>query len=238
MNGLQTVVAIVAGAIFFYFLFKKLSPAGVVAALLMAVAIGAGTGYAGLVFIGSFFLLGVAATAFERDKKEAMGYAEHNKGKRNAGQVLANGGLPMLLGALTWWLPQHKDLMLLLTACAVSSATADTLSSELGMVWGKRTFNILSWRRDKRGENGVVSMEGLAAGVGGSAIIALLYFLMVESGSLQKTLIVMLAGTVGNLTDSVLGATAERKNLLGNNAVNFLNTLLAALTGFLLASGF
>ena len=36
-------------------------------------------------------------------------------------------------------------------------------------------------------------------------------------------------GTVGNLTDSVLGATLERQQRLSNNAVNFLNTLVGAL---------
>jgi uncharacterized membrane protein len=36
-----------------------------------------------------------------------------------------------------------------------------------------------------------------------------------------------LAGTVGNLFDSVLGASLERKKVVGNNLVNFLNTVVA-----------
>ena len=42
-------------------------------------------------------------------------------------------------------------------------------------------------------------------------------------------LILIIAGTIGNLSDSVLGAALERKRYLNNDAVNFLNTLIAAL---------
>jgi uncharacterized membrane protein len=44
---------------------------------------------------------------------------------------------------------------------------------------------------------------------------------------------IIIAGTAGNLSDSVLGALLERKNIIGNNAVNFLNTFIAALVALL-----
>ena len=40
--------------------------------------------------------------------------------------------------------------------------------------------------------------------------------------------LLILAGTFGNLADSVFGALFERQGLLSNDSVNFLNTLLAA----------
>ena len=46
---------------------------------------------------------------------------------------------------------------------------------------------------------------------------------------------IVLAGTAGNLADSLLGALFERGGILNNNAVNFLNTLTAALLGYVLA---
>ena len=51
-------------------------------------------------------------------------------------------------------------------------------------------------------------------------------------GFLQATLIVVviLGGIIGNLADSVLGATLERRGTLGNDVVNFLNTLVGAIT--------
>ncbi|WP_449437800.1 DUF92 domain-containing protein [Pedobacter steynii] len=44
---------------------------------------------------------------------------------------------------------------------------------------------------------------------------------------------VIAAGIIGNITDSLLGATLERKSYLNNDMVNFLNTLVASLFGMM-----
>jgi uncharacterized membrane protein len=46
--------------------------------------------------------------------------------------------------------------------------------------------------------------------------------------------LIALAGLIGNLMDSVLGALLERRGLMGNNVVNFLNTLAGALVCWML----
>ena len=48
-------------------------------------------------------------------------------------------------------------------------------------------------------------------------------------------LTITVAGTIGNLADSVLGATLERAGVLSNDGVNFFNTLTAALVAGCLA---
>lgn len=40
------------------------------------------------------------------------------------------------------------------------------------------------------------------------------------------------AGILGMIADSFLGATLERRGIMGNNAVNFSSTAIAALTAF------
>ena len=114
----------------------------------------------------------------------------------------------------------------LIIASAFSSAAADTLSSELGTVYGKNFFNILSFKREERGLNGVVSFEGLLIGFAGSVIVAIIY--AIGFGWNAAFFWIIIAGTAGNIADSVMGASLERKGMLGNNVVNFLNTVCAA----------
>jgi len=94
-------------------------------------------------------------------------------------------------------------------------------------VYGRRYYNILTLKPDVRGLNGVVSLEGTALGLAGTAVLAAAYCLSTVWSPAFGWLLV--AGTAGNLADSVLGATLERRGVLTNNAVNFLNTLTGAL---------
>ncbi len=187
-----------------------------------------GTGFGGIAMVGTFFFLAVSATKWRSVEKERLGVAEQNRGKRNAGQVLANGGAAGICGLLSFLHPAQKDFYLLLMTAALSSATADTLSSELGTVYGRKFYNILGLRQGKRGENGVISLEGTLIGVTGSAVIASI-FSMATSWNLSF-LWILVAGTMGNLADSLLGATLEKKGLLGNDGVNLLNTIVAIVT--------
>ena len=190
-----------------------------------------GSGMTGLVLLALFFGLGTAASGWRVADKRRLGLAEENKGRRTAGQVVANAGVAAGLGLLAWQFPHAGPLARLMLAGSFSAATADTLSSELGNVYGRRYYNILTLRPDARGLNGVVSLEGTALGLAGSAVLAAAYCLGCGWGPAFGWLLV--AGTAGNLMDSVLGATLERGGWLRNNAVNFLNTL----TGALVAGG-
>lgn len=205
----------------------KLTVTGGLTGCVLGFLLYSGAGWTGLALMASFFVLGTAASSWKRSKKEQLHTAEENKGKRTASQVLANGGAGALLGLLAWWHPQHTEVLQLMMAAAFSSATADTLSSELGSVYGRQFYNILSFKKDKRGLDGVVSGEGILFGVAGSIIIAFVY--SVGFGWSMNFLWIVIAGTAGNLTDSLLGALFERRGLLHNDLVNFLNTLVAAL---------
>ncbi len=73
-------------------------------------------------------------------------------------------------------------------------------------------------------------------GVAGSMAIALIY--AIGFGLSLIVLWIVLAGTAGNIADSILGATAERARIIKNNGVNFLNTLIAAVVGGVLSIAF
>ncbi len=212
---------------------KKLTTAAAFTGGLLAICIYIGAGFTGIAMMAVFFVLGTAATSWQNKRKQTLQIEEENNGQRKAGQVIANAGAASLASLLVYFFPQHTVLLQMMMASSFSSATADTLSSELGNVYGKRFYNILSLRKDERGLDGVISLEGTCIGVCGSIIIAFLYIIGFER-NLTLFFIIVLSGTIGNLSDSLLGAAFERKDLLQNDAVNFLNTIIAALFAFLL----
>ena len=205
---------------------EKLTLAGGLTGGLIACGIYLGAGFTGIAMLGTFFILGTLATSLGMKTKHMLGVAEHDKGRRTAGQVIANGGIAGILGLLAWIYPHQSNILAVMMAASLSSATADTLSSELGTVYGKRFYNILTLCKDKRGANGVISAEGTLAGIAGSFIIAAVYSI---GFTFSSFIWIVLAGTLGNFADSLLGATLERKGYIGNNTVNLLNTLTAAI---------
>ena len=211
---------------------KKLTPCAAIVAAIIGSVIFLGTGFTGITMIGLFFLLGSLATAFKIGAKEKLDVAEISKGRRTSGQVLANGGVAAIAGISAAYFTRQEELFAFLMAGALSAATADTLSSELGTLYGKQFYNILNFKKDTRGENGVVSLAGTLIGIAGSTMIAIIF--SIGYGWDNRFYWIIIAGTVGNYTDSFLGATLERKQILKNNAVNFFNTLAGALTAFIL----
>ena len=223
-----------------------------------------GAGIPGLLFLAAFFLLGTLATSWKKEEKdpagletasgegtdsaeagseslssetvgsETVGSETADSETRRPGQVLANAGVATILAGTAILYPQHASMLLFMIAASFASATADTLSSELGMVYGRRFYNCLSWKKDNKGLDGVVSTEGTLIGIAGASMIAGIDGL--SAGWSIGCLVIILAGALGNFADSILGATLERKRLLGNDAVNFISTAIAALAAGLFFS--
>lgn len=216
---------------------KKLTLPAALTGAILGWLVYKGGGYTGLAMLTSFFILGTAATSWKKKEKMLIkGHAGHQP-TRTAGQVIANGGVAALAGLAALLLPHYGPLLQVMMAASLAAAAADTLSSELGMVYGRRYYHILTWRPDEKGLDGVVSREGWLIGMAASAVIAGVYALG-HGWNTRIFLILIGSGTLGNLVDSMLGAVWERKGQLSNNAVNFLNTLAAALAAALISSAF
>lgn len=208
---------------------QKLTLAGSVTGGLVGLLVYQGGGSIALILLVLFFGAGTVATRIGKHKKPSA--SGRDESRRTAGQVLANGGVAALLGLFALILPQHVLLFKLMIAGSLAAATADTLSSELGMLYGRRFYNVLTLRPDTRGLDGVVSLEGTLIGIAGAALIATAYGYLY---GFPPMAVIILAGFTGNLADSVLGATLERRGMIGNNLVNFLNTFFGALICWLL----
>lgn len=211
---------------------RKLTVPAAICGCFIGIIVFLGVGWTGIALMGCFFLIGVWATAHHVSRKELMGMAERNRGQRSASQVLANSWFAGLLGLVAVCRPEWTADCSLLMAGGFASAAADTVSSELGVVYGKRFVDIISLRSGRRGADGVVSLEGTVAGIVAAACPALLYALFTTQFVFVPAII--LAGAIGNVADSVLGATAERRGWMGNDAVNAINTATGVIvTGLL-----
>ena len=214
---------------------KKIDWVGGLVGGSIAYLLHAALGWLGIFLIGGFFVLGTVASQWKIHRKARWGVAEHRNIRRGWRNVVGNAGVAAALALLTLSETISAALGSLLIAASFAAALSDTWSSELGNVYGTRFYEVLTGRPGERGRDGVVSREGSLAGVAGSVLVALLHGLFREWGS--AVVIISVAGLLGNLTDSLLGATLERSGRIGNHAVNFLATLAAALVAWGLLLG-
>jgi uncharacterized protein (TIGR00297 family) len=162
------------------------------------------------------FAVTLAATRLGQSRKHKLRAAEPSRG-RSASQVMANLGLAGLVVALAppgWQLP---------ALAALAEAAADTCSSELGMALPGRTLLLTSMKSVIPGTDGGVSLRGTLAAIAAAGVVALLGW---TSGlvSGHHAMIIVYAGVLGMLIDSLLGALLERRGYLNNDLVNLLST--------------
>ncbi|MBX2922057.1 MAG: DUF92 domain-containing protein [Chitinophagaceae bacterium] len=199
-----------------------------------AIVIFSAAGISGIVLLTAFFIMGVTATAHQWKNKKQHRLVDNDKGQRTAGQVLANSGMAVILSIfiLSGHIDLHKGLLMI--AGSFAAAAADTVSSELGNAYGRRFYDIVSFKKAARGVNGAISTEGTLWGIAASFLISLIYLATTAWEPVYIPIIVV-AGTLGNIADSILGATLENRKFLGNNTVNFINTGVGAAVSLLLS---
>ncbi len=177
----------------------------------------------------ALFLVTFAATRFGRGKKQRLGVAEDSHG-RKAAQVAANLGVAGLGAAAALSHPLPGTCYAVVVAASLAEATADTLASELGEVLGGDPLMLTTLRSVPPGTDGAISLAGTLAGTGGAILLVFVAAFTLGLGT-RDALCAGLGAFAGLFVDSLLGATAERRGWLNNDAVNFLSTLSAAVIG-------
>lgn len=182
--------------------------------------------------LGALLALTLFGTKFGRRAKESLGLAEARHG-RTAAQVAANlgvaavCGVPLAKGAIFSTTPVERVWVIGMVA-ALAEATADTLSSELGQVLGGEPRLLTTFRRVPRGTDGAVTAIGTLCGCAGAAVVVTVAMPSLHLGA-REAVVAMVAAVLGLFADSLLGEWIERRGWLGNDAVNTLSTLIAAL---------
>jgi uncharacterized protein (TIGR00297 family) len=210
---------------------RGVSFSGAVAGAVVCFLLYAGVGLGAFFALVSVFVLTWISTRFGYRRKQRLGTAERLDG-RSALQVLANLAVAAGCAGL-WTLTSGKTVILLALSAALSEAAADTVSSELGQARSTKARLITTWEEVPAGTDGGVSWAGTLAGIAAATVVSLVCVLA-GLVPIRWLGISIGAAVAGMIVDSFLGALLERHNLLNNDAVNFLGTLVAAGTASLL----
>jgi uncharacterized protein (TIGR00297 family) len=207
-----------------------LTPAGWVHAGILGTVLGGTLGFRGWLAVVGYLVLGSLVTRLGFRRKQEAGLAEGRGGRRGPENVWGSAATGTVLALLSVVLaPAWRPLLLLGFVASFAAKLADTFGSEIGKRWGRHTLLITTLRPVPAGTEGAVSVEGTAASLVGSALMAAW---MAALGLLQgwgDGLLVAGVGLAATLLESVIGATVQsRLAWLSNEAVNALQTTLAA----------
>ncbi len=176
-----------------------LTGAGALAAATIGSAMLLGTGWAGMLALGGFFLGSSLISRVAPDRSAALDAKGH---RRDPLQVLANGG-PAALGAL---LPAAG---LWIVTASLAAAAADTWATSVGGWSRTDPRHIITLRRVPSGTSGGITLLGSLGGAVGAAVVGLGPALV--SHSVRLLLVGLGVGLAGMLFDSLLGATLQGK---------------------------
>lgn len=202
------ILAILVGYISFRF--KFLSDDGAATAFILGSFIFGFGGMAATVPILTFFILSsLLSKVGKRYKKEVENNYEKSS-VRDAAQVLANGGIGGILIIILAF--ADNEAFYILYAVSIAIATADTWSTELGIFSKQKPRLITNLKKVLPGTSGAISLTGTIAGIAGATIIALSTLIFFKSAHfVQSAMIIVFGGFIGNLADSLIGATIQAK---------------------------
>ena len=235
---------------------KGLSASGTLA----AVAAGAACVAAGWTWVALLLVFYISSTLLSHYRREAKRSRTREvvekSGDRDMWQVAANGGVFTVLALAFAFHPERAWYVS--AAGALAASTADTWSTEIGMLARQAPRSIVSFREVPPGTSGGITFAGLLGGIAGALFIGMTALVL---GWPRATLYAALIGGIGgSLIDSVLGATIQGRrwcatcnvqteqhvhvcgtatqpaggiSWLGNDLVNFFCSLGGALLGYL-----
>jgi uncharacterized protein (TIGR00297 family) len=187
----------------------SLSGSGAVAATAVGVAcVAAGWGWAALLIV--YFLVAVLVSrAGAAEKTRRTGSIVAKGGRRDAAQVLSNGGLFALLALGATAADPPRSIALAAAALgALAASAADTFATEIGTLLGGTPRSLRTWRAVPPGTSGGVSAAGTLAMIAGAALVAVAARGLSLGGGLAA---VTIGGIAGALADSLVGATQQER---------------------------
>jgi uncharacterized protein (TIGR00297 family) len=200
---------------------RSLSGSGAVAAIFIGTVMFA---MGSLVWFGTLIAFFVSSTALSQWKQKAK--AKHESayekgGRRDAGQVAANGGLASILCIADYLWP-HPYWMAVFIG-VIATVNADTWATEIGGLSKRPPRSIATWRQVPKGTSGGVSLLGTGAVIAGGLFIGAAVWALQEFAAgarvgageqaagdrlaaLTIFTLALVGGFIGAMADSMIGA--------------------------------
>jgi uncharacterized protein (TIGR00297 family) len=188
----------------------SLSRSGAYAAVLVGTVIFGIGGWQWALLLLAFFVSSSTLTRAFKNRKLTLNEKFSKGGQRDAGQVLGNGVLATLFAGLHYFFPTSAWVWWAFAA-SLAAVNADTWSTELGVLNPHPPRLITNLGKVvEKGTSGGVSLTGTLAALAGAGLIGLLAALFPPVAvPWSLGLVVTLAGFLGSLFDSLLGATIQ-----------------------------
>jgi uncharacterized protein (TIGR00297 family) len=198
---------------------------GLIVGALIGMAVYLGAGWEGWLMLLATFASAVITSKAGLKRKTALGIAEEREGRRGAGNAIANCLVGAIAAVIAVVSPYQAAAWLALVT-GLTAGAADTVASEIGKAWGRRTFLVVGLRPVPPGTSGAISIEGTVANVIAAFALAGLGAALGLIGASLIPLVV--AGALaGSFVESALGATLEKPGILNNHLLNFITTAVA-----------
>jgi len=185
-----------------------LSPSGAIAAVLTGGLIFGLGGLPWATLLLTFFISSSALSKAFKGRKASLVEKFSKGSRRDWGQVMANGGLGALC-AVGHAISHQPEWLWLAFAGAMAAVNADTWSTELGVLSPVAPRLITSGKVVEPGTSGGITLTGTLSALGGAALVGLFAALFTAQSFLLLFGIVILAGLLGSIFDSILGATVQ-----------------------------
>jgi uncharacterized protein (TIGR00297 family) len=158
----------------------------------------------------AFFVVAAALTRWRLpDKMRLTEGSLPRATERNATQVLANGGVFVVLAFGATYTGRERLAFAALGALA--AASSDTWSTEIGTLFGGIPRLITTRRPVEPGMSGGVTLAGFGAAIAGALFVALIGAFSIPQHHRQLAMAAVAGGIGGGIVDSLVGATIQSR---------------------------
>lgn len=214
---LNFLVGLISSFLIGFIAYKKssLNKSGFIAAVVLGTGIYFFGGIWFSVIMVTFFISSSILTKFKNYNKESFEKVNDKGGNRDYIQVMANGGIGLILAILYYF--YSEPIFLLAYSISFAEATADTWASEVGVLSKRKPLSIINFKPLERGMSGGISLLGTTFAFLGASLIAFVHLIASISTykdirqGLTYSVLCLLIGFIGSIVDSILGATVQAK---------------------------